>query len=176
MTPFGPQLILSAFLLFCRIGACLMLMPGFSSSRVPVNVRLFIAISCTLALTPLLAPQLHGVGSGASPIGIAQIIIGETLIGALIGFMARLFFLALETLAMAAAMAIGLAANLGAPIDRIRASTAARLTDLAHGDHPFLRERSALGGVAGAFGFLCCAAGGARLRYPVRTSCKSATA
>ena len=91
--PFGPELILSAFLLFCRIGACLMLMPGFSSSRVPVNVRLFIAISCTLALTPLLAPQLQGVGSGASPIGIARIIIGETLIGALIGFMARLFFL-----------------------------------------------------------------------------------
>jgi flagellar biosynthetic protein FliR len=115
--PFGPELILSAFLLFCRIGACLMLMPGFSSARVPVNVRLFIAVSCTLALTPLLAPQLQGVGSGASPIGIAQIIIGETLIGALIGFMARLFFLALETLAMAASMAIGLAANLGVPID-----------------------------------------------------------
>jgi flagellar biosynthetic protein FliR len=39
------------------------------------------------------------------------------LIGALIGFMARLFFLALETLGMAAAMAIGMAGTLGAPID-----------------------------------------------------------
>jgi flagellar biosynthetic protein FliR len=94
-----------------------MLMPGFSSPRVPVNLRLFIAIACTLALTPLLAPQLQGVGAGASPVGIARIIVGETLIGALIGFMARLFFLALETLGMAAAMAIGVAGNLGAPID-----------------------------------------------------------
>lgn len=115
--PLGPELILPAFVLFCRIGACLMLMPGFSSPQVPVNVRLFIAIACTLALTPLLAPQVRGVASGASPVGLAQIIVGETLIGSLIGFMARLFFLALETLAMAAAMAIGLANNLGVSVD-----------------------------------------------------------
>ena len=44
------------FLLFCRIGGCLMLMPGFSSARVPVQVRLFIAVAVTLALAPLLEP------------------------------------------------------------------------------------------------------------------------
>jgi flagellar biosynthetic protein FliR len=94
-----------------------MLMPGFSSPRVPVNVRLLIAISCTLALTPLLEPQLHGVGSGAPPIVLVRIIFGETLIGALIGVMAQFFFLALETMAMATAMAIGISNNLGAPMD-----------------------------------------------------------
>ncbi len=36
------------FLLFCRIGACIMLMPGFGSPRVPVNVRVFLAVSVTL--------------------------------------------------------------------------------------------------------------------------------
>ena len=115
--PIGPDLILAAFLLFCRIGSCLMLMPGFSSPRVPINIRLFVAISCTLALTPLLAPQLQGVGAGASPVGLARIIIGEILIGILIGFMARLFFLALETIGMAIAMAIGISNNIGAPMD-----------------------------------------------------------
>ena len=31
-----------------------MLMPGLSSARVPLQVRLFVAVSVTLALTPLL--------------------------------------------------------------------------------------------------------------------------
>ena len=45
-----------------------MLMPGFSSPRVPVHVRLFIAVAVTLALAPLLrAGAAHGraAGSGA---------------------------------------------------------------------------------------------------------------
>ena len=40
----GPATVLAAFLIFCRIGACLMLMPGFSSARVPLQVRLFVAV------------------------------------------------------------------------------------------------------------------------------------
>ena len=46
--------MLLVFLLFCRIGGCLMLMPGFSSARVPPQVRLFIALAVTLALAPML--------------------------------------------------------------------------------------------------------------------------
>jgi len=30
-----PRAAIGAFLLFCRIGACLMLAPGFSSSQIP---------------------------------------------------------------------------------------------------------------------------------------------
>ena len=55
----APDTVLLVFLLFCRIGGCLMLMPGFSSARVPVQVRLFIAVAVTLALTPLLLPALR---------------------------------------------------------------------------------------------------------------------
>jgi flagellar biosynthesis protein FliR len=54
MTAAGPDTVLTVFVLFCRIGAVLMLMPGFSSSRIPVRVRLFMSFSLTLALTPLL--------------------------------------------------------------------------------------------------------------------------
>jgi len=49
MTAIGSDAVLAAFVLFCRIGGCLMLMPGFSNQRVPRNVRLFIAFSVTLA-------------------------------------------------------------------------------------------------------------------------------
>ena len=40
-----------------------MLMPGFSSARVPVQVRLFIAVAVTLALAPLLLPVLRAAAA-----------------------------------------------------------------------------------------------------------------
>ena len=44
MTDLSPDNVLAVFLIFCRIGACLLIIPGFSSNHVPVKVRLFIAI------------------------------------------------------------------------------------------------------------------------------------
>ena len=48
----GSHLALGVFILFCRIGGCLMLAPGFSTAQIPTQVRLFIALAATLALTP----------------------------------------------------------------------------------------------------------------------------
>jgi len=96
-----------------------MLMPGFSSDRVPVNVRLFIALSVTLALTPLLGPEVQPFFVNASAIELIKLLLSEVVIGILIGFLGRIFFAALETLANAIAMGIGLSSNLGAPIDEM---------------------------------------------------------
>ena len=41
--------VIAAFLAFCRIGGCFMVMPGLSSARVPMQVRLFVAVAATLA-------------------------------------------------------------------------------------------------------------------------------
>jgi len=117
VTAIGSEAVLTAFVLFCRIGGCLMLMPGFSNQRVPLNVRLFIAFSITLALTPLLAGEIAKSLSGIAPVALTRIFISETLIGALIGFLARSFFGALETLGGVIAMAIGLSSALAGPID-----------------------------------------------------------
>ena len=68
MTNIGPLTVLATFVLFCRIGTCLMLMPGFSSSRVPARIRLFLAIAITLVLAPLL---LAGVQEAAAALGRA---------------------------------------------------------------------------------------------------------
>jgi flagellar biosynthetic protein FliR len=116
VTAIGSEAVLTAFVLFCRIGGCLMLMPGFSNQRVPLNVRLFIAFSITLALTPLLAGEIAKSLSGIAPVALTRIFISETLIGALIGFLARSFFGALETLGGVIAMAIGLSSALAGPI------------------------------------------------------------
>lgn len=117
MTTIASDLVLSAVVLLCRIGSCLMLMPGFSSRRVPVTVRLFLAIAVTLALLPILADRIEPGLSGAPPATLFVILGSEVAIGALIGLLGRVFFAALETFGSVIAMAIGLASPLGGPTD-----------------------------------------------------------
>lgn len=117
MTGIGQDTILLAFILFCRIGCCLMLMPGFSSTRVPMNVRLFIALAVTLALTPLLLPVLEKALPKLQASTVVALILSETAIGVLIGAMGRVFFLALQFMASAAAMYIGISAVGGVAIE-----------------------------------------------------------
>jgi flagellar biosynthetic protein FliR len=112
VTAFGSNAVLSVFVLFCRIGACLMLMPGISGPRIPVKVRLFLAFAVTLGLAPLLSSEIGPELSGAPPFALMKTVVSESLIGALIGFLGRIFFGALETLANAIAMAIGLSSPL----------------------------------------------------------------
>jgi flagellar biosynthetic protein FliR len=112
-------MIASVFILFCRIGACLMLAPGFSSPRTPARVRLFIALTLTLALAPLLTGGKPFVMEGLG--GLAGRVLSELFIGGMIGLLGRLYFLALETMMMAASMFIGLSNALGAPIDESEA-------------------------------------------------------
>ena len=119
MNAIGSDTVLSAFILFCRIGACLMLMPGFSSPRVPTVVRLFLAVAITLAFVPLLGPDVVKLIHKAPPLVLLRLIVSESLIGGMIGFMGRIFFAALETLGTAIAQEIGLANALGAPIDEL---------------------------------------------------------
>jgi flagellar biosynthetic protein FliR len=111
----GPDTVLATFLMFCRIGSCIMLMPGFSSPRVPVQARLFIALGVTLALSPVVSSDVTAALGDGSPIVLGRLLVGETVIGAMIGLLARFFLLGLETLAMAIAMAIGLGNILGGP-------------------------------------------------------------
>src|SRR5215469_9839629 len=99
----GSHLALGVFILFCRIGGCLMLAPGFSSAQIPTQVRLFVALAATLALTPLLIGGLPLQSLSDDPIPALKTIGTELLIGGSIGLMARIFMIALETLATASA-------------------------------------------------------------------------
>lgn len=116
---FSSSLLLAVFLLFCRIGACLMVIPGFGSNRVPVHVRLFIALSVALALSPLLAPGVQASLPDEQLGTVAGVIGAELLTGAFIGFLGRIFLAALETLTTLVSMAIGLSNMPGMPIDGV---------------------------------------------------------
>jgi len=115
--PLSPRLAIGAFVLFCRIGGCLMLAPGFSSSQIPAQIRLFLALSATLALAPLLIDKVPQAALGDDPVVTLRAVAVETLIGGTIGFLARVFFAALETLASAAAQMLGFMNPFGVQIE-----------------------------------------------------------
>jgi flagellar biosynthetic protein FliR len=117
VTTAASDAVLAAVVLLGRIGTCLMLMPGFSSRRVPVTVRAFLAIAVTFALMPLLVDRVEPRLSAAAPATLFLLLCSEIAIGGLIGLLGRAFFAALETLGNVIAMAIGLASPLGGPTD-----------------------------------------------------------
>ena len=116
ITP-SPDLVLTAFVVFCRIGGCLLVIPGFSSPRVPMRARLFVAVAIALALTPLLLQSVQPSIAGAAPIAVLVLIVSESLKGLVIGLLGRLFFAALETMTSAVSVAIGLTGSIGGVAD-----------------------------------------------------------
>jgi flagellar biosynthetic protein FliR len=113
-----PHLFLGVFVLFCRIGGCLMLTPGFSSSQIPMQVRILIAIAATLSLTPLLLDKLPLKTLEDDPVTELRYIGTELLIGATIGMLGRVFFIALETMMVGAATLLGLSNPFGVEIEQ----------------------------------------------------------
>jgi flagellar biosynthetic protein FliR len=113
----GAHIVLGVFILFCRIGGCLMLAPGFSNAQIPTQVRLFVAIAATLALAPLLIGRLPLQSLSDDPIPTLRVIATELLIGGSIGLMARIFIIALETMAVASATGLGLANPFGVEME-----------------------------------------------------------
>lgn len=98
--------VLAAFLAFCRVGACFMVMPGLSSARVPLQVRLFVSIAVAFALTLLLFDQIAPHVMSRTD-ALLVLVFSEALVGALIGFVARIYLLALQFIAAAIAMTSG---------------------------------------------------------------------
>ena len=131
-----------------------MLMPGFSSSRVPVQVRLFIAVAVTLALAPLLLPTINtAIAESRHRPSCLRLIVSETLIGALIGLIGRIFFMALQFMASCRPVH-RLQPDAGHADRGHRAAAGAGDVHHADGDRAAVPHRPALGGAARAAGVL----------------------
>jgi len=103
-----PGAVLSVFLVFCRIGSCLMLVPAIGSARVPVQVRLMLCLGASVAISTAVG-EFHGIRLNTLTLpSLASLILIEAGKGVFIGFMARFFFASLQFLAEAVANAIGL--------------------------------------------------------------------
>lgn len=107
------EVLSGAFLVFCRIGGCVMIAPAFSLPQAPTRVRLFIALGVSGALTPLLLGKLEPivVGAGLSKIILASLC--EIGVGCVFGLMARIVILCIETFAMTIVASIGLSSVFG---------------------------------------------------------------
>ena len=112
--------VLAAFLAFCRIGACFMLMPGFSSVRIAMHVRLFAAIAVTWALLAHLWDVIvPGVDRRVD--AMVALVASELLVGSTIGIVTRFYTLALQFAGAAIAMTSGFGAMGGSAVDEAEA-------------------------------------------------------
>jgi flagellar biosynthesis protein FliR len=103
-------------LAFCRVGGCLMIMPGVSSARVPTQSRVLLAGALSIALTPLIWSDLSAVNIENGS-GLLRLVFFETLIGLFAGLAIRIYMLALGFGAAAIATSIGFQGLLGSGID-----------------------------------------------------------
>jgi flagellar biosynthesis protein FliR len=117
VTEASSEILVGIFLIFCRVGGCLLIAPGFSSFRIPMQVRLFIALTTSLALAPVLLTKISTGATDLAPATMLVSIGSELLTGLLIGLLGRVYFLALQTMLSAVAMALSLGGMPGTPID-----------------------------------------------------------
>lgn len=99
--------IWSVSLVFGRVGAMLMLLPGFGEPSVPPRIRLAFALALSMAMAPALSSHLPQPANSAW--GMSGQIMSETMIGVLLGGAARMLVSALATAGQAIGLELGLA-------------------------------------------------------------------
>lgn len=87
--------IYATALVFIRVGAIVMLIPGLGESSVPPRLRLSFALLLSLCLGPIAAPYLPPLASTVA--GMAGTVMKELVIGLMIGALLRLFLVSLAT-------------------------------------------------------------------------------
>jgi flagellar biosynthetic protein FliR len=99
-----------ALLVFARVGAAMMLLPGLGETEIPAGIRLAIALALAALLLPLLSPGLPPVPE--QPAELLRLVLLETLAGLWLGGLARLVLLALAMAGQVAALMLGLSSVL----------------------------------------------------------------
>jgi flagellar biosynthetic protein FliR len=109
--------ILAAFLVFCRVGACFMVLPGMSSARVSPQIRILAALAVAVAVSSIIGVLMRDFLADPSPATLLRLIVSETIIGTFFGLIARYYLLALEFIITGVGMSIGYGGMLGVNID-----------------------------------------------------------
>ena len=89
------QQVFAGGLVFARLAAILMLIPGFGEPFVPVRIRLSLALLLALVLFPVVGATVPPIPANVS--GVAGAVIKETLIGLMIGTILRIFMTSLAS-------------------------------------------------------------------------------
>jgi flagellar biosynthetic protein FliR len=100
--------VFAVLLVFARLGAALMLVPGFGEHHVLPRLRLLLAFCLSLLLAPTLAIALPA--PPAEPLALAGLVVPEVVVGLLLGFAARLCLAAVHAGGSLIALQSGLSA------------------------------------------------------------------
>lgn len=107
------QQVFAAGLVFARLGAVVMLLPGLGESFIPPRIRLAFALALALMIFPLVGGRAPPLPSDAGGLGGA--VIKELLIGLMIGGIIRLFMNSLaaagEVVSLATTLSFAQTAN-----------------------------------------------------------------
>jgi flagellar biosynthetic protein FliR len=95
----------------------MLIAPALSSNRIPPQIRLFLALTVSLALSPVLLDKIGPGISGQPPTMMLTRIASELLVGLLIGLLGRVYFFALQTMLGAVSMALSFGGMPGTPMD-----------------------------------------------------------
>lgn len=101
-----PELGFQALLLFCRLGAAVMLLPGLGEQEIPTPIRLGLGLALLALLLPLLLPGMPAAPQ--QPAEVLRLVAQEVAIGLWLGGLARVAVLALFMAGQVITMLIGL--------------------------------------------------------------------
>ncbi len=93
-----PAGIYSFLLVFARVGAVVMLIPGIGEAYVASRARLALAALLSLLIVPLVAARLPA--APAEPVLLVVLLLGEIVVGLFLGAIARILMTALGTAGM----------------------------------------------------------------------------
>src|SRR6201747_369947 len=101
-----PALAATFMLVFARIGAMVMLLPGFGETNIPTRVKLSIALLLTLIILPLHRQASHVDMGSITPLLV--LMLHEIVIGIVLGATARVTLSALQVAGSVIAQQMGL--------------------------------------------------------------------
>ena len=120
LTVFLTAQVMGFALVFARLGAVLMFMPGFGEQMIPIRHRLALALVVSAALYP--ATPVRAIALG-SPLDLLPLMVLETLIGIWIGLTARIILTALQYAGYQVGMVSGLSNTFAPSIGSFEGST-----------------------------------------------------
>ena len=101
-----PALAAAFMLVFARIGAMVMLLPGLGESNIPVRIKLAIAVLLTLIILPLHRAAYQIDMNSLTPLLV--LMVHEIVIGVVLGATARVTLAALQVAGSVIAQQMGL--------------------------------------------------------------------
>lgn len=117
------------FLVFCRIGSVMMLLPALSLPYISARSRLIAAVAISFLVTPTIQPLMPEIPQ--TVIGLFLVIAGEIIIGVLIGSIAKIILSTIHVAGQIISLQIGLsAANIFDPSQGGQGTTIGAFLDI----------------------------------------------